>query len=214
MISTLFTGSTGHELKAAAYEYARSKAQISRWENNVDVIVIGGEDQTAIKIEQIRQLKDEIFILPIQHEHKVCLIEQADLMTLPAQNALLKVLEEPPEHVLIMLLSERVQFLLPTIQSRCSVIRVSSRSENMVESDAFWTREGIDQYLEIQKLKGRAEAQQWLTDRLGNLHRNWIESSADMQTEERVRASLHALKLLERNVNVSLAMDWWIRHVV
>ncbi|MBR5429491.1 MAG: hypothetical protein IK116_03070 [Firmicutes bacterium] len=96
-----------------------------------DVITIGrpeddkGRKKREIGVEQIRQLSRDAVVLPNEAERKVYIIEDADKMNLPAQNAALKLLEEPPRGVMFLLCVENAQLLLPTVRSRCAEILCS-----------------------------------------------------------------------------------------
>ncbi|MBF5058657.1 hypothetical protein [Candidatus Neptunochlamydia vexilliferae] len=70
-------------------------------------------------IEAIRTLIEEANLLPFESEHKVFIIHEADRMLPSSSNALLKILEEPPSFVTIILISAHPEALLPTITSRC-----------------------------------------------------------------------------------------------
>lgn len=75
---------------------------------------------SSIKIEQLRELKEKFFYLSTEGLKKVCIIYEADCLTLPAGNSILKILEEPPEDLVFLLLSSRPWALLQTILSRCA----------------------------------------------------------------------------------------------
>ncbi len=75
---------------------------------------------TSLKIEQMRDIKESLYYLPMEGQHKICILEDADLLTAPAANSLLKILEEPPARLVFMLLTARPWALLPTILSRCT----------------------------------------------------------------------------------------------
>ena len=90
--------------------------------NNPDFFCIEPEGN-SIKIEQIRELQKKIQEKPIISEKKVYIIDQADLMTKEAQNCLLKTLEEPPEYAIIILVTNNKEGLLPTIRSRCEIVK-------------------------------------------------------------------------------------------
>jgi len=79
-------------------------------------------DGKSVKIEQIRAVTDDILIKP-ESGMKCVIIHEADHMTESAQNSLLKTLEEPPEYALFILLTESAAALLPTIRSRCVLLR-------------------------------------------------------------------------------------------
>ena len=94
-----------------------------------DCLFIQPEDsqkqQPKIKIDQIRAIEHLAIYRPLIGSHKICLIDEADTMTLEAANALLKTLEDPPDHCLFLLISSRPEHLLPTIRSRCIALRFS-----------------------------------------------------------------------------------------
>jgi DNA polymerase-3 subunit delta' len=73
-----------------------------------------------IRIEQVRKLQERLSFRALESAHKVALIVTAHAMNPPAQNALLKTLEEPPRDTIIILVSSAPDKLLPTIRSRCS----------------------------------------------------------------------------------------------
>lgn len=77
------------------------------------------EDAKNIKIEQIRFIQEKITEKPIISNKKVYIIDNADTMTVEAQNCLLKTLEEPPEYAVIILIVTNESKLLNTIKSRC-----------------------------------------------------------------------------------------------
>lgn len=86
--------------------------------NNPDFQIIEPEE-SSIKIEQIRKMSNKIYEKPIISKRKVYIINDADLMTLDAQNCLLKTLEEPPEYAVIILIGTNENIFLNTIRSRC-----------------------------------------------------------------------------------------------
>ena len=82
-----------------------------------------GNRARSIGIEQIRAVMEKISKRPFSGPHSVVIVMEADLATTAAQNAFLKVLEEPPASSIIVLVTGRADRLLPTIVSRCSEIR-------------------------------------------------------------------------------------------
>lgn len=90
--------------------------------NHPDIIRVTHE-KTIIGVDDIReQLNANVSIRPYSSEYKVFIVDEAELMNDAAQNALLKTLEEPPEYVVIILLSTSEEALLPTIRSRCILL--------------------------------------------------------------------------------------------
>ena len=99
-----------------------------------DVFTVCREDNKAsIGIEAIRNIKTELLTLPNDLEIKAYIIEEADLLTIPAQNAFLLTMEDPPKFVSFFLLCENARSLLETIRSRAPVIRTEPLSIKDIE---------------------------------------------------------------------------------
>ncbi|MDR3278474.1 MAG: hypothetical protein LBT12_06845 [Oscillospiraceae bacterium] len=77
------------------------------------------EDKREILVDQARAVREDAVVSPNEAERKVYVIEDAGTMNGNAQNALLKLLEEPPGRVMLILLAESPRALLPTVRSRC-----------------------------------------------------------------------------------------------
>lgn len=80
-------------------------------------------DKRDISIEQVRELQQMLSLRPFEAKRKACLIEPAERMSIGAANSLLKTLEEPPGHGLLILLTNQADLLLPTVRSRCQHLR-------------------------------------------------------------------------------------------
>ncbi len=78
-----------------------------------------GPQHKAISVEQIREVGQSIALNPFEGRNRVVIIDPADAMTTEAQNAFLKTLEEPPPHVLFVLITAAEEALLETVRSRC-----------------------------------------------------------------------------------------------
>ena len=91
------------------------------------------EDETTIKNEQIRELNKSILEKPIESLKKVYIINNSENMTIQAQNSLLKTLEEPPEHAVIILITANENKMLTTIKSRCTKIYFNPLSDDEVK---------------------------------------------------------------------------------
>ena len=93
--------------------------------NSADLIYISREkDKVSIGVEPIRYVKSDVALYPNDGDFKVYVIEEAHLMTIQAQNALLLTLEEPPPYVIFILLCEHTETLLETIKSRAPILRI------------------------------------------------------------------------------------------
>lgn len=87
----------------------------------------------TIGIEQIRELRRKATMKPLEGRRLV-LIAEADKMTIPAANSLLKLLEEPPDTMHLILTAAKVNSMLPTILSRCQEIRFGPLADNEIET--------------------------------------------------------------------------------
>ena len=94
-----------------------------------DVVKITRQDgKRDIYVNQIREIKADAAILPNEAEKKVYIVEEADTMNTSAQNAMLKVLEEPPSYVVFVLLAENPRILLSTVRSRCVELNLTPQA--------------------------------------------------------------------------------------
>lgn len=83
-------------------------------------------EKNLLRIEQIRELQETICLTPQRSAYRIIVIEAADKMNAASANALLKSLEEPVKHSLMILTAQQVGTLLPTILSRCQILSFSS----------------------------------------------------------------------------------------
>ena len=101
--------------------------------NQPDIIRVSHEKPNTISVDDIRvQINNDIVIRPYSSRYKIYIIPDADLMTVQGQNALLKTIEEPPEYAVIMLLTENAETLLPTIRSRCVMMKLRNIKDQLV----------------------------------------------------------------------------------
>jgi DNA polymerase-3 subunit delta' len=99
-----------------------------------DVSLIEPATPTSIKIDQVRDAVRGILSRPFEGRARVFIIDECHLMTDEASNALLKALEEPPATSHVMLVTSAPQALLPTIRSRCQMLRVGALPASLIES--------------------------------------------------------------------------------
>lgn len=119
----MFEGIDGIGKKKFADELSKLLLDYENLENSPDYVLIK-PDGNSIKIAQIRNLQSDIVVRP-HKEYKIYVINNAEKMTVEAQNALLKTLEEPPNYAIIILVTNNKESLLETIKSRCDIIKFS-----------------------------------------------------------------------------------------
>ena len=102
--------------------------------NHPDIIRVTHEKPNSISVEDIRtQVNNTVDIKPYQGPYKVYIIPQADMMTPQAQNAILKTIEEPPSYAVFLLLTENAETLLPTINSRCVMLKLRNIKDTLIK---------------------------------------------------------------------------------
>lgn len=92
-----------------------------------------GTDAATIGVDTVRELRADMYLSACEFPYKIYIIREAHKMTAQAQNALLKVLEEPPTDLFIFLLTERAEALLATIRSRTQLVRMELLSPAAME---------------------------------------------------------------------------------
>lgn len=98
-------------------------------------------DKTRLSKEQIREMQSWLALKPYRAKHRLVIIRDAHLLTPEAGNALLKILEEPPEYAILILVTDEAA-IMETILSRCQPVRFKAVSEDDII--AFLTTRGID----------------------------------------------------------------------
>ncbi len=97
--------------------------------------IVPDKNKKTIGVDIIRRMREDAYILPNEGENKVYIIPQADLMQDYAQNALLKILEEPPSFATFILLCDTHSFLLPTVISRVAVFNLDDNNDISGDGD-------------------------------------------------------------------------------
>lgn len=128
----LFSGTEGIGKKLLAREFAKVLLGTNNLETCIDFKFIEKlEDKKDIIVEQIREkLVNDVYISPATSKYKVYIINDAHLMNVSCQNALLKTLEEPPEYTVIILITHLPQTLLSTVLSRVNKITFKNLSNS------------------------------------------------------------------------------------
>ena len=102
--------------------------------NHPDIITVTHEKPGSISIDEVReQVVHDVDIKPYCSPYKIYIIPDAEMMTVQAQNALLKTIEEPPEYAVILLLTSNIDSLLPTIRSRCVRLDLKIVDDSLVK---------------------------------------------------------------------------------
>ena len=130
----LITGEEGMGKKTAARLLAErmtgdTKGQVLK-DEHPDVLWLAPEEKgKQIKVDAVRAFRQEAYVMPNQSLKKVLIIDQCHCLNESGQNAILKILEEPPAHAVFLLLAESREAMLPTIRSRCVILEMQPVDE-------------------------------------------------------------------------------------
>ena len=103
--------------------------------NHPDLIYVTHEKPASIGVDDIReQINDTIQIRPYSSPYKIYIVDEAEKMTVQAQNALLKTIEEPPAYAILVLITTNQEAFLPTILSRCVQLKLKPLKDFTVKS--------------------------------------------------------------------------------
>ena len=101
--------------------------------NQPDIIYVNHDKPNTISVDDIRtQVNNDIDVKPYSSSHKIYIIDEAEKMNQQAQNALLKTIEEPPAYAVFLLLTENAEMLLPTINSRCVMLKLRNIKDTLI----------------------------------------------------------------------------------
>ncbi len=109
--------------------------RMAEGKNHPDIIEVRHDKPNSIGVEDVReQVVNDVAVRPYNSPYKIYIIPDGEKLTQPAQNALLKTIEEPPAYAVIMILTSNTAALLPTIRSRCVTLNVKPIPDEQVRS--------------------------------------------------------------------------------
>lgn len=168
----------------------------------------------SIGIDQIRQIKDFLSKKNWQGRgKKLVVIWEAQLMTLEAQNAFLKTLEEPPSPSVIFLLARNKSALLATIISRCHLVFLPSLPQppSIASGQTILPPSSLAQRLQLAQSIGqdREKTKNWLENFIFQLQQKLIQSEDNLtQLAHQIKLAQQARQMLDDNVHPQRVMDW------
>lgn len=90
---------------------------------SADVVTVGTGEKASIGVDEVRQLREGLYVSPNDSDTRTYIIEEAEKLTVQAQNALLRTIEEPPSFAVFLLLTEDSSKILETVKSRAQLVR-------------------------------------------------------------------------------------------
>lgn len=186
--------------------------------SNADFMEISGDD--GIKIESIRDLVYKLSLKPYSAAYKVAIINNAHTMTAEAANALLKSLEEPKPNTVLILVTDNVYKLLPTISSRAQKIHFSEivaqgKKENdldaqeILEAADSFSRKSLGEKLVLAAELAEKESTEikLFLDALLRKMQLMLRQDPSTTQAARIKATMRAQRLLDQNVNSKLLLS-------
>lgn len=155
MTSFIITGNTEKEQMEKAHSLCRDLKIDPLDITTVTLLEKEGVVAKSLGVEVVKLMQEKIFFKPLRGENKAVIIPLSHLLTPPAQNALLKLLEEPPLSTYIFLLTDDKDALLPTVCSRCQIITLENKTitidthekEELVKEWGRYTQSSVGQAL-------------------------------------------------------------------
>lgn len=102
--------------------------------NHPDLITVDDDEHKTVPVALIRQARSDLFIRPNEAAKKIYYVPRGQDLGIPGQNALLKVLEEPPSYGVFLLLTDNPDKLLPTVRSRCTELKLQPLSPDVLRA--------------------------------------------------------------------------------
>jgi DNA polymerase-3 subunit delta' len=115
-------------------------------------LLAGSSNRNAgISIETVRRLRSSAALLPLEAQRRILIVDNAETMLEPAQQAMLKTLEEPPATIVLLLLADEPERLLETVRSRCQFVPVRPVGDAQIERALL--ERGVDAELAVEIVK-------------------------------------------------------------
>lgn len=156
--------------------------------NKFDISVLSFEK--SVGIEDVRNFQKKIILKPLKSKTKAVILESFSGITIEAQNALLKLLEEPPANTIIYITSANKELLLPTILSRCKIIELKQEIQSLSKQELLST-EDILVYLQSKEIGGKLKLAQDLAKNKDEAL-PWLEKMIIVAREELIDSICHS----------------------
>ncbi len=199
----------------------KRQEEIARMSHRYQVSRFDQINLTEGRIDQIRQLQHQLQLKSYSSKVRLAVIDQAEKLTIPAQNALLKLLEEPPANAMIILASPTADLLLPTVVSRCQIIKLRTgpdRPDQETYNSGLIIlnsilKSGVGERLKIagEIASTREKAMEFCQNQLF-IWRDKIKKTPVKHHIQTIRQIQRALHFLEANVNPKLVIENLLCH--
>lgn len=173
--------------------------------------------ENSFGIEEVRNIQKVAFLHPKNSPEKAIIINQAEKLTTEAQNALLKILEEPPVHTYVFLSATTENFFLPTILSRCKIIKLSEETtssarqgEDITHQLELILSESIGDKLALAEIiaKDKEGAADWLYEIISLLRQKMFDDATNTLYPKLITQLQEASMMLQTtNINIRTLLE-------
>lgn len=181
--------------------------------NHPDVLFFPAD--TKLGVGEAKEIREFFSIKPYQSKGRTIVMENASLLTIEAQNALLKTLEEPPEEAILLLGANNADDFLPTILSRCQIVvlptnkLINNKLTGYSSDIEMLLNIGIERRFEyIEKLKDQKAKEEFLRALTAYFRNKMLQTSHDRGANEFVKDILEAEGWADANVNIRGILEY------
>ena len=174
-----------------------------------------------IGINQIREIRRDAYIIPNEQDYKIYVVTPANLLTVEAQNAFIKILESPPRNIIFILIAESTGLLLPTVLSRCEIFKIFTQENNELNSVEFARNiaklsvsgNKIEMFKIVSSLV--SEDRLFIKDVIINISKSLIKftkQNKDLKlistTINKIQHLSEVIKFIDENINLNLIISY------
>lgn len=203
--STIFISKNNQKINDKIGDFCQKlKHEFSK--NNPDILYINQDSGWGI--DQVRKINSFLSQKPFSHSNKIIIISEAQNLNTESQNALLKNLEEPGKNNYIILTANKIKSILPTIISRCQLIKINSLSKKDIFQKIKITGDIQKDLILSETLgKNKDEIMPLLENELNFLQQDLIKNP-NQKTSSLIEKIIKAIQMINANVDPKNALDF------
>jgi len=175
-------------------------------QNNPDILLINQDSGWGI--DQIRKISNFLSQKPFSHQSKIIIISEAQNLNTESQNALLKILEEPGENNYVILATNNIQSILPTIISRCYTLKISEESNIKTKKEIEITGNLIKDLELSEKLSKNKEDILPLLENQLYFYQQELIKNPNKKNTYLIEKIVKAIQMVNANVDPKNALDY------
>ena len=174
--------------------------------NNPDIFLIN--ENSGWGIDEVRKISNFLSQKPFSHQSKIVIINQAHHLNTEAQNALLKILEEPGDNNYLILTTNKIKTILPTIISRCQTTKILNHEKTDIKSQLIITGHLQTDLLLSEKLSKNKEEVLPLLESELHYYQQQLINSPTPSTSDLIEKIIKAIQMINANVDPKSALDF------